>query len=81
MSEEREYIEEEEGSSIDFAKIFQDLFKYKKLYYKVLPATFVIVALIALSLPTITIAQSNSPQRCLVLRAKVVWQAWPVVLV
>ena len=51
MSEEREYIEEEEGSSIDFAKIFQDLFKYKKLYYKVLPATFVIVALIALSLP------------------------------
>ena len=50
MSEERQYIEEEE-TSIDFAKIFQDLLKYKKLYYKVLPATFVIVALIALSLP------------------------------
>ena len=50
MSEERQYIEEEE-TSIDFAKIFQDLIKYKKLYYKVLPATFVIVALIALSLP------------------------------
>ena len=49
MSEEKEYIDEE--SSIDFAKIFQDLLKYKKLYYKVLPATFVIVALIALSLP------------------------------
>ena len=52
MSEERQYIEqEEEETSIDFAKIFQDLLKYKKLYYKVLPATFVIVALIALSLP------------------------------
>ncbi len=51
MSEERPYIEEEEETSIDFAKIFKDLLKYKKLYYKVLPATFVIVALIALSLP------------------------------
>lgn len=52
MSEEKQYIEqEEEETSIDFAKIFKDLLKYKKLYYKVLPATFVIVALIALSLP------------------------------
>ena len=50
MSEEKQYIDEDEAP-IDFAKIFQNLIKYKKLYYKVLPATFVIVALIALSLP------------------------------
>ena len=51
MSEERPYIEEEEESSIDFAKIFQDLLKYKKLYYKVLPAAFLLAAIYAISLP------------------------------
>ena len=49
MNEEKQYIEEE--SSIDFVKIFKDLLKHKKLYYKVLPITFVVVAIIALSLP------------------------------
>ena len=44
---------DESGShrSIDFAKIFKTLWAGRILYYKVLPATFVIVALIALSLP------------------------------
>lgn len=44
---------DESGShrSIDFAKIFKTLWASRILYYKVLPATFVIVALIALSLP------------------------------
>ena len=52
MNEENKYIEEqEEESSIDFGKIFRDLLKHKKLYYKVLPITFVIAAFIALSIP------------------------------
>ena len=53
MNEEiknQELLEEEE-SSIDFKKIFSDLLKHKKLYYKVLPITFVIAAIYALSLP------------------------------
>lgn len=38
-------------SSIDFGKIFQDLLKHKRLYYKVLPITFVVAAILALSIP------------------------------
>ena len=52
MSDEirnQELIEEE--SSIDFGKIFKDILKHKKLYYKVLPAAFIIAAIYALSLP------------------------------
>ena len=52
MNEEiknQELIEEE--SSIDFGKIFQDLLKHKRLYYKVLPVTFVVAAIFALSIP------------------------------
>ena len=45
----QELIEEE--SSIDFGKIFKDLLKHKKLYYKVLPVAFVLAAIYALSLP------------------------------
>ena len=36
---------------IDFSKLFKDLLKHKKLYYKVLPITFVIAAFLLLSLP------------------------------
>ena len=36
---------------IDFGKIYHDLLKYKCLYYKVLPATFVLAAFITLSIP------------------------------
>ena len=45
----QELIEEE--SSIDFGKIFKDLLKHKKLYYKVLPVAFILAAIYALSLP------------------------------
>lgn len=41
----------EEESSIDFGKIFKDLLKHKKLYFKVLPIAFVLAALYAISLP------------------------------
>ena len=52
MSDER-YIEniEEEESSIDFMKIFQDLLKHKMLYAKVLPVAFVLAAIYALAQP------------------------------
>ena len=38
-------------SPIDFGKLFKDILKHKKLYYKVLPITFVIAAFLLLSLP------------------------------
>jgi uncharacterized protein involved in exopolysaccharide biosynthesis len=38
-------------SSIDFGKIFKDLLKHKKLYYKVLPVAFILAAIYAISLP------------------------------
>ena len=42
---------EEEESSIDFGKIFQDLLRHKMLYVKVLPVAFFMAAIYALSLP------------------------------
>ena len=51
MNEENKYIEEQEESSIDFMKMFNDLLKHKKLYYKVLPITFVLSCIYLLSLP------------------------------
>ena len=53
MNEEVKNIEvlEDEDSSIDFGKIFQDLLKHKKLYYKVLPVAFLLAAIYAISLP------------------------------
>ena len=50
MNEVNNNIVEQEESSIDFGKIFQDLKKHKKLYYKVLPITFIVAAIYALSL-------------------------------
>ncbi len=46
-----EGTQEFEESSIDFAKIFKDLLKHKMLYAKVLPITFVVAAILALSIP------------------------------
>ena len=51
MDMEEKKIEVLEESSIDFGKIFKDLLKHKKLYYKVLPVTFILAAIYALSLP------------------------------
>ena len=50
MEENRIEVLEEE-SSIDFGKIFKDLLKHKKLYYKVLPVAFILAAIYAISLP------------------------------
>ena len=41
----------QEGSSIDFMKIFKDLLKYKKLYLKVLGIAAVVAVIYTLSLP------------------------------
>ena len=48
---EENYLIEEEESSIDFKKIFQDLLKHKMLYAKVLPVAFVLAAIYALAQP------------------------------
>ena len=48
---EENYLIEEEESSIDFKKIFQDLLKHKMLYAKVLPIAFVLAAIYALAQP------------------------------
>ena len=41
----------QESASIDFMKIFKDLLKYKKLYYKVLGIAAVVAVIYTLSLP------------------------------
>ena len=52
MNEENKYIEQQdEMSSIDYLKLWKDLLKYKTLYLKVLPVTFVIAAICVLSIP------------------------------
>lgn len=51
--EEKKYIEQgvqEEESSIDFGKLFKDLLKHKKLYYKVLGLTAVFAVIYTLGL-------------------------------
>ena len=50
-SERFVFEKNEEESSIDFGKIFQDLLKHKRLYFKVLPVAFILAAIYALSLP------------------------------
>ncbi len=42
---------EKQESSIDYGKLFRDLLKHKKLYYKVLAATFIVACVYTLSLP------------------------------
>ena len=49
--EEKYLIEEEEESSIDFKKIFNDIVKHRMLYAKVLPIAFVLAAIYALAQP------------------------------
>ena len=70
MSETLNQLEnmEEQESSIDFGKLFQDLLKHKKLFYKVLGWTFVIGCIITLSLPnyykcTVTLSPELSRSR------------------
>ncbi len=53
MSEENKTVSQQkkEKSSIDFGKIFADLKKHKRLYYKVLPISFILAAIYALAQP------------------------------
>lgn len=52
MNEENKNIEkQEEEKPIDFGKLWNDVLKHRRLYYKVLPITFVIAAIILLSIP------------------------------
>ena len=53
MNEDNKYIDqyEEEESSIDFMKLYRDMLKYKKLYYRVLAVTFVVGCILMLSIP------------------------------
>lgn len=46
-----DFDEKDEGSSIDFKKIFNDLLKHKWLYVKVLPIAFILAAIYALAQP------------------------------
>ena len=46
-----DFDESESGNSIDFAKIFKTLWSHKRLYVKVLALTFVLAAIIAISIP------------------------------
>ncbi len=52
MNEENKHIEVQEESSIDYGKIFRDIKKHRKLYFLVLGITFVVAAVIALSIPS-----------------------------
>ena len=45
-------IVEDNESSIDFKKLWEDVKKHKKLYYKVLPIAFIVAAIYAISLPS-----------------------------
>ena len=51
QGEEQKAQEPKKSSGLDFGKIYQDLLKHKRLYYKVLPITFVLAAVYALDLP------------------------------
>ena len=53
MNEDNRYIEEQEGeeNTIDYGKLWTDVLKHRRLYYKVLPITFVVAAFIMLSIP------------------------------
>jgi len=49
VKSEQSVVKEE--PSVDFGKIFKDLLKHKRLYFKVLPVVFVLAAIYTLSLP------------------------------
>ena len=53
MSEENKNIKQQEKHPIDFTALFQSLWKYRKLYYKVLGVTFVLALIYAFSLPKV----------------------------
>ncbi len=53
MEENQNITPEAEESSIDFKALWNAIVKHKKLYFKVLPITFVVVCIITLSMPNV----------------------------
>ncbi|MBO7539813.1 MAG: chain-length determining protein [Prevotella sp.] len=51
MNEELEKKKSVDETPLDFEKLFKDLLKHRTLYYKVLPITFIVSAIIMLSIP------------------------------
>ena len=51
MEEKKIGVGQNKKSSIDFGKIFKDIFKHKRLYYIVLPVAFVFATIYTVSLP------------------------------
>ena len=51
MNDNPQIVESSDESSIDFGKLFRDLLKHRRLFYKVLPITFVVSAVILISIP------------------------------
>ena len=52
MNEELDKKKSVEETPIDFKKIYKDLLKHRTLYYKVLPITFIVAAILMLSIPS-----------------------------
>ena len=53
MNEEINNIQQQEDNVIDFMALFRSLWKYRKLYYKVLGITFVLALVYVFSLPKV----------------------------
>ena len=51
MNEEKKNIVEQEERTLDLGKLFKDIRKHKRLYYKVLPITLVVSVILLLSIP------------------------------
>ena len=53
MNEENKNIEQQGKQTIDFMALFRSMWKYRKLYYKVLGVTFVLACIYVFSLPKV----------------------------
>lgn len=51
MNEELEKKKSKKETFIDFKKLFKDILKHRTLYYKVIPITFIVSAILMLSIP------------------------------
>ena len=51
MNQELDKKKPVEETPIDFKKLFKDILKHRTLYYKVIPVTFIVSAILMLSIP------------------------------
>lgn len=51
LDENKNIEQPKKSSSVDFMKVFKDLFKHRGLYYKVLPVAFVLAVIYSLGIP------------------------------